>query len=94
MARKKAETAPVEVDVTATEIVAAELGADAVVSEEIIAPIEEVEDAVEDDFDVDIPVSDEEIVEGDDLEGEEFFQTSEIGEDEDEVTDDEISEDM
>lgn len=84
MARKKAETAPVEVDVTTPEIVAAEIGADAVVSEEIIAPTEEVEDAIDDDFDVDIPVSGEAEIDDSDLDDEEFYE--ETTEDDEEVT--------
>lgn len=50
--------------------------------------------AVTDEEETDIPVSDEVEVDGDNLENEEFYQISDIGDDEDEVADDEISEDM
>ena len=54
----------------------------------------EVIEEVTEDAEVDLPTSDDEVVEDENLSEEEFFQMSEIGEDEDEVTDDEISEDM
>ena len=54
----------------------------------------EVIEEVTEDAEVDLPTSDAEVVEDENLSDEEFFQMSEIGEDEDEVTDDEISEDM
>ena len=54
----------------------------------------EVIEEVTEDAEVDLPTSDAEVVEDENLSEEEFFQMSEIGEEEDEVTDDEISEDM